>query len=68
MENKASLVKLDDLEIIILITFVNINRTNDNNISNRKNTLNEKTKANLQKTTVRIEPHVHRPRPAPFRF
>ena len=54
--------------IIILLTFLNVDINSDVNINNRKNLLNEKTKANLQRTAVRIEAHVHCPPPTPFLF
>lgn len=60
MENKMSQVKLNDQKWEIykgiinhhinnLITFMNTNMNNDNNVDNRKNVLNKRPKANLQK-------------------
>ena len=40
--------------IIILIMFMNIIINNNNKINKRKNTLNEKTKANLQKRQLEL--------------
>lgn len=49
---------------------MNTNMNNDNNVDNRKNVLNKRPKANLQKKTVTREPHVLYPSsdPFPFRF
>ena len=50
---------------IKLIMLMNTNINKDNKINNRKNILNEKAKANLEK---RLKPHVHLPPITTFPF